>query len=133
MGLVFQPRDYCEHPVLYLPGTVIASQERAMSWSCQQNLAGIWLHMGWIPWWGSLWMVFPSILAPKFISVTPFMGILFPNLRRSDLLTLWSSFFFSFMWSVNCMLDILSLWVNIHLSVREYHVCSFVIWLPHSG
>jgi hypothetical protein len=41
-----------------------------MSGSCQQNLAGIcnnvwiwWLYMGWIPGWGSRWMVFPYISA----------------------------------------------------------------------
>jgi hypothetical protein len=31
----------CEHPLLYLPGTGIASQEIGISGSCQQNLAGI--------------------------------------------------------------------------------------------
>jgi hypothetical protein len=30
-------------------------------------------------------------------------------------------------------LGILSFWANIHLSVSAYHVCSFVIELPHSG
>jgi hypothetical protein len=33
--------------------------------------------MGWIPGWGSLWMVHPFVLAPNFVSVTPTMGILF--------------------------------------------------------
>ena len=81
-GPVFHPIDDCEHPLLYLPGTGIASQERAISGSCQQNLSGIfnsvwvwWLYMGWIPGWGSLWMVFHSTLAPNFVSVTPSMGI----------------------------------------------------------
>jgi hypothetical protein len=40
-GPVFHPIDDCEHPLLYLPGTGIASQERTMSGSCQQNLSGI--------------------------------------------------------------------------------------------
>jgi hypothetical protein len=40
-GPVFHPIDDCEHPLLYLPGTGIASQERAISGSCQQNLSGI--------------------------------------------------------------------------------------------
>ena len=55
-GPVFHPIDDCEHPLLYLPGTGIASQETAISGSCQQNLADIcnsvwvwWLIMGWIP------------------------------------------------------------------------------------
>jgi hypothetical protein len=38
---VFLPIDDCEHPLLYLPGTGRASQETAISGSCQQNLAGI--------------------------------------------------------------------------------------------
>ena len=38
---LFHPIDDCEHPLLYLPGIGIALQERAMSGSCQQNLAGI--------------------------------------------------------------------------------------------
>jgi hypothetical protein len=39
--------------------------------------------MGWIPRWGSLWMVFPSVSALNFVSVTPSIRILFPILRRS--------------------------------------------------
>jgi hypothetical protein len=34
---VFHPIDDCEHPLLYLPGTGIASQKRAVSESCQQK------------------------------------------------------------------------------------------------
>jgi hypothetical protein len=55
-GPVFHPIANCEHPLLCLPGTSIASQETAISGSFQQNLAGvsngvcIWrLIMGWIP------------------------------------------------------------------------------------
>jgi hypothetical protein len=40
-GPVFHPIDECEHSLLYLPGIGIASQETAMSGSCQQNFAGI--------------------------------------------------------------------------------------------
>jgi hypothetical protein len=119
---VFHPIDECEHPLLYLPGIGIASQEIAMSGSCQQNLAGIcnsvwvwWLYMGWIPRWGSLWMVFPFISAPKFFSVTPSMGILFPILRRSEVSILWSSLFLDFMCFANCILGILRFWANIRL------------------
>jgi hypothetical protein len=96
-GPEFHPIDDCEHPLLYLPGTGIASQETAISRSLQQNLAGIcnsvwvwWLIMGWIPRWGNLWMVLPSVSAPNFVSVTPSMGIFSPILRR-NLSTLWSS------------------------------------------
>jgi hypothetical protein len=79
------------HPLLYLPGTGIASHKTAISGSFQQNLAGIynsvciwWLIMGWTPGWGSLWMVLPSISAPNFVSITPSVGILFPILRRNE-------------------------------------------------
>jgi hypothetical protein len=51
------------------------------------------------------------------------VSILFSLLRRTEASTFWSSFFLSFIWSVNC---ILSFWANIHLSVSIYHVCSFV-------
>jgi hypothetical protein len=71
---VFRPIDECEHPLLYLTGTGIASQERDMLGYCQQNLAGVcnsiwawWLFMGWIPEWGSLRMVFPPVSAPKIV------------------------------------------------------------------
>ena len=83
---VFHPIDDCEHPLLYLSGTGKASQETTISGSFQQNLSGIcnsvwvwWLITGWIPRWGSLWMVHPFILAPNFVSVTPSMGTLFPE------------------------------------------------------
>jgi hypothetical protein len=53
---VFHPIDDCEYPLLYLPGTSIASQEIAISGSCQLNLAGIcnsvwvwWLYMASYP------------------------------------------------------------------------------------
>ena len=76
--------------------------------------------MGWIPRLGSLWMVIPSISALNFVSVTPYMGILFPNLRRNEVSTLWSSFFLSFMWFVNCILVIPSFWaLKPGFSVKE--------------
>ena len=137
-GPVFHPIDDCEHPLLYLPGTGIASQETAISGSFQQNLAGIcnsvwvwWLIMGWIPGWGSLWIVHPFVLAPNFVSVTPFMGILFPILRRNEVSTHWSSLFLIFLCFANCILGVLCFWANIHLSVSAYLMTSFVIGLPH--
>jgi hypothetical protein len=38
---VFHPIDDNEHPLLYLSGTGITSQETAISGSFQQNLAGV--------------------------------------------------------------------------------------------
>jgi hypothetical protein len=29
--------------------------------------------------------------------------------------------------------ELLVFWANIHLSMNAYHVCSFMIGLPHSG
>jgi hypothetical protein len=62
---VFHPIDDCEHPLLYFPGTGMASHETAISGSFQQNLAGIcnnvcvwWLIIGWIP--GGVISVGPS-------------------------------------------------------------------------
>ena len=88
---MFHPIDDCEHPLLYLPGTGRASQETAISDSCQQALVGIhnsvwllWLFMEWIPRWDSLWMVLPAFSALNFVSVTPSMAILFPILRRNE-------------------------------------------------
>jgi hypothetical protein len=73
---VLSPMVGWEHSPLYLSGTVGASQETAISGCCKQALFGIynsvwvlWLYMGWIPRWGSLWMVFASVSAPYFVSV----------------------------------------------------------------
>jgi hypothetical protein len=76
-------------------------------------------------------MVHPFFLAPNFVSVTPFMGILFPILRRNEVSTRWSSSFLIFLCLANCILGILSFWANIHLSVSAYLMTSFVIGLPH--
>jgi hypothetical protein len=40
--------------------------------------------MGWIPGWGSLWMVLSSVSALNFFSLTPSIGFLFPILRRKE-------------------------------------------------
>jgi hypothetical protein len=48
-GPVLHPIDDCKHPLLYLPDTGIASQEIAISGSCQQNLSGI-CNSVWV-WW----------------------------------------------------------------------------------
>jgi hypothetical protein len=41
-------------------------------------------------------MVIPSVSDPHFVSVTPSMCVLFPLLRRTEVSTLWSYFFLSF-------------------------------------
>jgi hypothetical protein len=91
---------------------------------------------------GCIWDGFPGGTVSKWsflqsllhtVSVTTSMGILFPLLRRTEVSTLWFSFFLSFMCFANCILGILSSCANIHLSVSAHHVYSFVMWLPHSG
>ena len=86
--LKLRPMVGCELSPLYLSGSGRASQDTAVSGSCQQAFLGmhssvwVWcLYRGWIPKWGSLWMVFVSVFAPHFVSVSPPMGILFPLLR----------------------------------------------------
>ena len=108
---VIHPIADCEHPLLCLLGPGIVSQETAISGSFQQNLANVcngvsvWrLTMGWIPKYGSLYMVHPFVSAPNFVSVTPSMGVLFPILRRGKVSTLWSLLFLSFMCLANCIL-----------------------------
>jgi hypothetical protein len=137
-GPVFHLIDDYEPPLLYLPGTGIASYETAITGSLQQNLSGIcnsvwdwWLIMGWIPESGSLWIVHPFVLAPNFVSVTPLMGTLFPILRRNEVSTHRSSLFLIFLCFANCILGVLCFWANIHLSVNAYLMTSFLIGLPH--
>jgi hypothetical protein len=86
--------------------------------------------MVWIQGWDSLCTVLPSDSAPKYVSVTPYNGILFPILRRDDVSVHWSSFL-SFMCFANCILGIQCFWGNTHLSMSAYHVSSFIIALHH--
>ena len=54
-GPVFHLIADCEHPLLYLPGTGIASQDTAISGSFQQNLAGICNSV--CVWWLIAWQI----------------------------------------------------------------------------
>jgi hypothetical protein len=42
-------------------------------------------------------------------------------------------FLLCFIWSVGCIVSIVSFWVNIHFLVNRYHVCYFVSGLCYSG
>jgi len=73
----------CKPPHLYQQGSGRGSQETAISGSCQQALLAIhnsiwvwWLHMGWIPMCGKLWMTFPSVSAPHFVPAFHLMSLL---------------------------------------------------------
>jgi hypothetical protein len=92
---VLSPKVGCNHPPLYLSGSGRAPPETAISGSCQHALFGIsnsvwvwWLYMGWIPRWGCLWMAFPSVSTPHFVSVFLPVRIVFPFLRRTKAPTL---------------------------------------------
>jgi hypothetical protein len=70
---VLSPMVGCESLPLYLSGSGRASQETAITRSCQQALLGIhnsvwmWcLYIWWIHRWGHLWMAFPLVSAPHF-------------------------------------------------------------------
>jgi hypothetical protein len=58
--------------------------------------------MGWIPRWGSLWMVHPFVLALSFVSAIPSMDILFPILGKNEVSMCWSSFLISCVLEVVC-------------------------------
>jgi hypothetical protein len=45
-------------------------------------MSGFGDYMEWIPRWGSLWMVFPSVSAPHFVSMFVPVSILLPLLKR---------------------------------------------------
>jgi hypothetical protein len=71
--------DDCEHLLLYLPGTNNGPHETAIT--------GLVVVDGMDPQVGSLGMIETSVSAPKFVSITPSMSILFPLLRR--ILSFW--------------------------------------------
>jgi hypothetical protein len=85
--------------------------------------------MGWIPGYGSLYMVHPFISAPNFVSVTPSKGVLFPLLSvhtsvfiflefhvfRKLYLISWVSFFILLQDSVERVNCVFSLTIPFHL------------------
>jgi hypothetical protein len=94
-GPVFRPIDDCKHPLLYLPGTGRASEEIAISGSCQQNLAGIynsvwvwWLYMGWIPGWGPPLYGTSFHLSSKLCLCNSFHGYFVPHSKEPSIHTL---------------------------------------------
>jgi hypothetical protein len=88
---VIHPIADCEHPLLYLLGPGIVSQETAISGSFQQNLASIcngvsfWrLIMGWIP---RVWQSLdgPSFhLSSKLCLCNSFHGCFVPNSKEGQ-------------------------------------------------
>ena len=126
---------------LYLSGSGRASQEidshirlpsASTSWH-PQLCQGLVTVYGMDPQLGqSLDGLSFGLCSTLFLHIPP-VSILFPLLRRIKVSTLWFSFFVGFIWSVNCILGILSFCANNHLPVSAYHVCSFVTELHHLG
>ena len=125
--------DGWKHSPLYLSGTGRAFQETAISGSCQLTLAGSTIVSGFgYPGGQSLDGLSFSLCSTLCLCISPH-GYFVPLPRRTKVSTLLSSFLLSCLWSLNYILGIPSFWANIHLSVSAYHMCSFVIGLPHSG
>ena len=61
------------------------------------------------------WSFFQSLLHTLSLHLLPW--VFFPLLRKTEVSILWSSFFLSFIWSLNCILRIPSFWDNIYFSV----------------
>ena len=129
---VLSPMVGCKHPPQYFSGTDRASQETAISGFCQQAFVGIhnsiwvwWLYMEFIPRWGSLWMVIPSVSAAHFVSVAPSMGILLPLLRLIEVPTLWSSWVSCGLWTVSWVFQASGL-----ISTDQWvHPMCVILWL----
>jgi hypothetical protein len=107
------------------PGMPCSVQELAASihlWICQQSLSDVsyirflsactlgihnsvwvwWLYMGWIPRWDSLWMAFPSVSTPHFVSVFSPVIMLLALLRRTEASTLYLRLqTCNILWSIN--------------------------------
>jgi hypothetical protein len=135
-GPVFHPIDYCRHPLLYLPGTGIATQERAISGSCQQKLfrtcSSVWvwrLYMEWIPRWGSLWMVLPSISASELCLCNSFLGYFVPHSSNfcvcNILTTLCQHWITENIYYFSLYLNFEKLWRFSRLSHEHHHSFSF--------
>jgi hypothetical protein len=92
---VFHPIDDYEHPLLYLPGTGIASQERAISGSCQLWFLGfpqcLLLYSAFPFWFGSLryWLYSFQLVFSKGLSFL----LTFSKNQHLVLLILWFSLF----------------------------------------
>ena len=112
----------CKHLQLYLSGSPCVFQETSITVSCKQALLDIsnsdwdcWLHMEWIPRWGSFWMAFPSVSALLFFPAFPLdrrnSGLNFekgwggsnPQLVAIPNLWIWSLLLSPFGWAFQLM------------------------------
>jgi hypothetical protein len=90
---------------------------------------------------GPLAYLFSELILPLPFLPYPFckpglfwlLWLFFPLLSGIEVSILGSSFLLNFVWSVNCIMSILSFWANINLSASTYHMFPFVSALPHSG
>ena len=121
---VFSPMVGWQQPPLYMSGTGRSSQETAISASCQHSLVGIHNRV-WI--WRLYVVIYPQVgetmdglsftLCYILHGCVSLHWYFVPASKNDQSSILWSSFFLSFMWSVNWILGIPRFWVNTHLSV----------------
>ena len=132
---MLNPMVVYEHSLWCLAGFVRASQETVISGSCQQEFLSIcisvrvwWLYIGYIPSWADTGWPFLQYL----LHTLSLISILFsPSGKYWSIHTL--VFPLEHHLVCDCILDILSYWANIHLSLSKYHLCTFVTGLPLSG
>ena len=122
---MYHPIDDCEYPILYFPGTGVASQEIAIPGSCQKKKLLAYAIISWFG--GCLCDASPSGAVSGWsflfsqlqtVSVTPSMGILIPIIRTNEVSRLWSSFISSFMRFANSILS--SLFGGSYLLISQY-------------
>ena len=123
---------------LYMSGSDRASQGTALSCYCQHALLGIHNNV-WVCAYG-MGSYLGQFLGGLSFSLCSTLCLCIwtheyfvTSLRRTEGPTLWSSFFLSFLWFVNCIFSIPSFWNYIHLIGSACHVCSFEIGLTKSG
>ena len=102
-------------PLLYLSGSGKASQEAAISDFPASKIVSRFGDCIWDGSPGGAVSGWPFLQSRShFVSIFPPVSNLFPLLRNTEESTLWSSFFLSLIWSMNCTLGI--------PSVSVYHV-----------
>ena len=82
-------------------------------------------------WYWPFWLVWGRISGMfwfAFLWRLRVLNILFPPLTRTEISTLWSSFL-NFMWSVNCILGILSFWLI--STYQLVHTMCVLLWLGY--
>ena len=127
--------------LMYLPGIGKASHigdiyirlQSAKSCLLLQQCLGLVVVYGIDPQVGQSLHGHSFSLCSKVCLCNYFHGYFVPPSKKDRSIHTLIFLLLEFMCFANCILGILSFRANIHLSVSGYHVCSFVIGLPHLG